>query len=66
MSKQKQWTFNELVHDLKACGIPEGCLLHLKISLKAFGKVEGGADTVLQALLEVVGPQGTLVSYNFV
>lgn len=58
-------TEKRLVEDLKLAGVPEGCLLHLKVSLKAIGKVDGGAETVLNALLKAVGPLGTLVIDSF-
>jgi len=60
------WTKEDLVSDLKKGGIPIGALLHLKVSLRAIGKIEGGARTLLDALLETVGPQGTLVIDSFV
>lgn len=56
----------ELIHDLKKAGIPEGALLHLKVSLKAIGKVEGGPNTLLDALIETLGPEGTLVIDSFI
>jgi len=56
----------ELLQDLKKAGIPKGALLHLKVSLKAIGKVEGGPDALLDALIETVGPEGTLVIDSFI
>ncbi|MCU4156685.1 AAC(3) family N-acetyltransferase [Carboxylicivirga sp. A043] len=56
----------ELIRDLKNAGIPDGALLHLKVSLKAIGKVEGGPNTLLDALIETVGPKGTLVIDSFI
>jgi aminoglycoside 3-N-acetyltransferase len=59
-------TKQQLIDDLKNMGIVKGDMLNLKISLKSIGKVEGGADTVIDALLEVVGGEGTLVTDSFV
>ena len=52
---------SRLVEDLKNAGIRQGCPLLIHTSLSAVGYVEGGADTVIDALLEAIGPDGTLV-----
>lgn len=56
----------KLADELKKFGIQEGDMLNLKISLKSIGYVKGGAKTVIDALLEVVGPTGTIVTESFV
>lgn len=58
-------TKEDLINDIRALGVNEGDLLHLKVSMKSIGEVEGGARTLLDALLEVVGKEGTLVSDAF-
>lgn len=60
------WTKQNLVKDLQNIGIKKGELLHLKVSLRAIGKIDGGAETLLEALLEAVGKDGTIVSDAFV
>lgn len=60
------WTKNDLIKDLQNIGIRKGELLHLKVSLRAIGKIDGGAETLLQALLETVGTKGTIVSDAFI
>lgn len=55
-----------LIHDLKNAGILPGMLLHVKVSMRALGQVEGGAETLLEALLDVVGDQGTIVADAFI
>jgi aminoglycoside N3'-acetyltransferase len=40
--------------------------VNAKVSLKSIGHVEGGADTLLEALLEAVGRSGTIVTDSFV
>lgn len=47
--------------DLKALGINTGDCVFCHSSLKSMGVVEGGADTVIDAFLEVLGAGGTLV-----
>lgn len=50
----------QMVHDFRLCGIKEGDLILVHSALSAIGHVEGGADAVVDALLEVLGPEGTL------
>lgn len=51
----------ELRAGLDALGIRDGDVVMLHSSLKSVGYVDGGAHTVLDALVEAVGPAGTLV-----
>lgn len=54
-----------IVDDLRALGLEEGGRVVVHSSLRAVGPVEGGADTIVDALLEVLGPQGLLVVPTF-
>ncbi len=63
---EKVVTIDEMVEGFKKLGIKEGDILNLKISLKSIGKVERGADGVVESLLNVVGESGTLVTESFV
>ncbi len=54
-----------LVGDLTRVGVPHGGLLMVHSSLRSLGHVAGGADTVVGALLEALGPSGTLVVPTF-
>ncbi|MDD3741315.1 MAG: AAC(3) family N-acetyltransferase [Bacteroidales bacterium] len=62
----KLYRKEDLIKDLKEIGVKQGDLLHMKVSMKAIGNVEGGAQTLLDALLETIGPEGTLISDAFV
>ena len=53
--------FNSLVKDLQSLGVKPGMSLLMHSSLRRIGPVEGGADTVIDALLEILGPEGTLM-----
>jgi aminoglycoside 3-N-acetyltransferase len=44
----------------RQAGLGNGDLVLVHSALRALGPVEGGADTVLDALLEILGPDGTL------
>lgn len=50
-----------LIRDLISLGVREGDVLLVHSSLSSMGQVEGGADTVIDALLEVLGKDGTLL-----
>ncbi|MGW2652483.1 aminoglycoside N(3)-acetyltransferase [Streptomyces sp. NPDC001478] len=50
-----------LAAQLTALGVERGGVLMVHASLRAVGRVDGGADTVVRALREALGPEGTLV-----
>ncbi|MDP6776995.1 MAG: AAC(3) family N-acetyltransferase [Candidatus Latescibacteria bacterium] len=54
-----------LIEDLKGLGLERGMDVMVHSSLSAIGYVEGGADTVISALLSVIGAGGTLVMPSF-
>jgi aminoglycoside 3-N-acetyltransferase len=51
----------EIAQGLRELGIGAGCKLLVHSSLSSFGHVEGGADGVIDALLDVIGTGGTLL-----
>ena len=51
----------DMLNGFKAAGIQKGDVLFVHASLRAFGKVEGGAKTAAEALVEAVGQEGTVV-----
>ncbi len=53
-------TFQQLVDGFAAVGLEQGDMVIVHSSLSSFGYVEGGADAVVDALLETVGPGGTV------
>ncbi len=55
----------DLVRDLISLGVRPGDLLMVHSSLRSIGLVEGGPETVVDALLQALGPQGTLVVPTF-
>lgn len=55
----------DIVDGLRTLGIQPGCNLFVHSSLSATGHVEGGAETVVDALLEAISPGGTLMVPTF-
>lgn len=55
----------DLIGAFRSVGVQTGMLLALHSSMKSMGTVEGGPDTVIDALLEVLGPEGTLMVPTF-
>jgi len=58
-------TRDELVAGLRDAGVREGDLVFAHSSVSAFGHVQGGADAVVDALLQAVGPEGTVLVPTF-
>ena len=50
---------------LRALGLKSSDILFVHSSLSSIGYVDGGAQTVVDALLDVLGPKGTLVVPTF-
>lgn len=55
-------TVASLSGDLRALGLPSGATVLVHSSMAAIGWVSGGAVAVAQALVDVLGPAGTLVA----
>ena len=54
-----------LVEDFRSLGVKPGMDLMVHSSLSAIGHVAGGADTVIDALLRVIGKRGNLMMPSF-
>ena len=62
---RKSLTRGELAQALVRLGVPRGGLMMVHSSLRSIGHVDGGAETVVDALLDALGPEGTLVVPTF-
>lgn len=54
-------THSQLLAQLHSLGVAPGDTVMLHISVKAIGWIVGGPEVLLDALLEVLGPEGTLM-----
>lgn len=61
MTHQAVVTQPMLAAGLHSMGLQRGDAVEVHSSLRAFGWVEGGAATIVDALMHVVGPEGALV-----
>jgi aminoglycoside N3'-acetyltransferase len=55
----------DLEEHFRALGLARGMMVEVHSSLSSFGHVEGGAETVIAALINVVGEEGALVMSAF-
>lgn len=58
-------TKQQIKSGLSELGLNAGDIVVAHSSLSSFGEVEGGADMVIDVLLEVIGDQGTLIVPTF-
>jgi aminoglycoside 3-N-acetyltransferase len=56
-------TLSSLQRDLTQLGVQSADLLMVHASLRTVGPIIGGANVLIQALWNVIGPQGTLFAY---
>lgn len=61
----KHYATDDLVTYFKAAGFNKGDILFIHSSLRSLGYIEGGAKSVIEALKQVVGAEGTLVFPTF-
>lgn len=68
MSASSGLTRGDIARGLRELGLTMGDSLIVHSSMRNLGPVEGGADTVIDAILEVIGPKGNLVlpTFNYV
>ncbi len=62
MSKAESVSKEQLVEGLRSLGVQSGDILLFHSSLKSIGWVDPGPEAVIEAFLEVLGPDGTLVA----
>ncbi len=55
---------SRLVRDLENLGVKLGSVTIVHCRMSALGHVVGGAETIVRALLDVLGADGTLVAYT--
>lgn len=55
---------SRLVRQLEALGLRSGDVAMVHCRMSALGTVVGGAETVVRALLDALGPDGTLMAYT--
>lgn len=58
-------TKTDIIAGLRALGLEAGAGVMVHSSLKSFGCVQDGAQAVIEALMEVITPQGTLLMPSF-
>jgi len=58
-------TYEKIKEDLIQLGIQKGDTLFLRVSYRAIGKIDGGPKVFLDALLDVIGPEGTIILSAF-
>jgi aminoglycoside 3-N-acetyltransferase len=58
-------TSEEIKSKLQSFGFGCSDKIMVHSSLSSFGKVEGGAEAVIKALMELVGPEGTILMPSF-
>ena len=56
---------NQIISSLQDLGLKSGSVVFVHSSLSSIGYVSGGADTVVDSLLRVINPNGTLVVPTF-
>ncbi|MCX7919981.1 MAG: AAC(3) family N-acetyltransferase [bacterium] len=54
-------TKSDIINGLQNLGLQQGSIALVHSSLRSFGYVDGGAETVIDALLESVGETGTII-----
>lgn len=52
---------DKMIEDFQKLGLQQGSVVLVHSSLRSLGKVEGGAESVIQALLTVLGEDSTLL-----
>ena len=60
------FSVNDIVRDLNNIGIKRGSIVNVKASMKSIGRMENGANTLIDALIKVVGSEGLIVTDSFI
>ena len=55
------YALEDIAFAVKSLGVVEGDIIVVHSSLSSLGCVDGGADTLIDAFIEVLGPNGTMI-----
>ena len=64
-ANKNEITKNQIISDLKNLGVKKGDHIAVALSFKSIGYVVGGPDAFIDALLAVVGSEGTIIMNTF-
>jgi aminoglycoside N3'-acetyltransferase len=64
-SNKEEITKADLIKDLRGIGVKNGDHIGLGISFKSVGQVKGGVEAFIDALIEAVGPEGTIMMNTY-
>ncbi len=65
MNREKALSQEDIAHGLRETGLKFGDSVLVHSAMRTFGPIDGGAETVVAAFLEVIGGRGTLVVPTF-
>jgi aminoglycoside 3-N-acetyltransferase len=65
LSERARITEDQIRTDLRKMGISKGDHVAVTLSFKSIGFVNGGPDAFIDALLDAVGPEGTIMMNTF-
>jgi aminoglycoside 3-N-acetyltransferase len=60
-----EFSKEKIAEDLRNIGIREGDHLAVALSFRSIGRVKGGPDAFIDAILDVIGPTGTLMMNTY-
>ncbi|MGD9494248.1 MAG: AAC(3) family N-acetyltransferase [Bacteroidales bacterium] len=66
MENQSVLKKQDLINDLNKLGLQKGDIVNVKASLKSIGFINGGANTLVEALIDVVGNEGAILTESFI
>lgn len=58
-------TKDRIANDIRKLGLKSGDIVNLHSAMKSIGYVESGAKTVLEAIIDVITPEGTMMVPTF-
>lgn len=61
---QQYWTCRQLTEHVRTLGLTPGDVVMVHAGLRSVGPVLGGPDGLITAILDVIGPSGTLLAYT--
>jgi len=65
MAEEKIITKSDVAKAYTAAGVKSGAIIMVHMAMKPIGRLENGSDTLIEPLIDIVGPKGTIVMPTF-